>query len=247
MARQVSRQNAFFTNCINVCRADAPPQAGVTVFTDSAANLQTAEVQIAADLAGAHIKTNVVTDSAKVKELAKKASIQGNAFPYFQLTDTVILTDSTAIARHLLRTNQQASDAVLGTSSAFAEAKIDQFVTMASTLLPQVQIMERATYGPKEDLAGHAAAVKSIKETCKLLNTHLEGKNWFVGSALTFADIHMFTVLAPAFQLCLDGGFRKAMPALAAWFEKMARLPAITGRCGYIKACAKAVAPFKKA
>ena len=59
--------------------------------------------------------------------------------------------------------------------------------------------MEKAVYGPKEDVAGHTAAVKTIKETCKLLNTHLEGKNWFVGSALTFADVHMFIVLAPAF------------------------------------------------
>ena len=84
--------------------------------------MQTAEVQIAADLAGAPIKTNVVTDGAKVKELAKKANIQGSSFPYFQLTDTIVLTDSTAIARHLLRTNQQAADAVLGTSSPFTEA-----------------------------------------------------------------------------------------------------------------------------
>ena len=46
----------------------AAPQSGVTLFTDRAGNMQTAEVQIAADLAGAFIKTNVV-DSAKNKEL----------------------------------------------------------------------------------------------------------------------------------------------------------------------------------
>lgn len=49
-------------------KAAAAPQAGVTLFTDRAGNMQTAEVQIAADLAGAFIKTNVV-DSAKNKEL----------------------------------------------------------------------------------------------------------------------------------------------------------------------------------
>ena len=158
------------------------------------------------------------------------------------------MTDSTAIARHLLRTNAQASEAILGTSSAFSEAKIDQYVAMASSsILPQVRTIEAAVFGTKEDLAGHVAAVKSIKETCKLLNAHLEGKNWFVGSSMTYADVSMFTSLASAFELCLDGGFRKAMPDLARWFEKMSKLPVIVGRCGYIKACAKAVAPYKKA
>ena len=61
---------------------------------------------------------------AKAKELSKKASIQGNRFPYFQLEDNVVLTDSTAIARHLLRQSGQ-SEALLGTSSAFAEAQVD--------------------------------------------------------------------------------------------------------------------------
>jgi len=32
---------------------------------------------------------------------------------------------------------------------------------------------------------------------------------------MSFADIHLFTALVPAFQLTLDAGFRKAMPELA--------------------------------
>lgn len=226
--------------------ANAPAQAGVTVFSDKVGNMQTAEVQMAADLAGAHIRTQVVND-AKIKELSKKASIQGNAFPYFQLEDNLILTDSTAIARHLLRQSAQ-SDAMLGTSSAFGEAQINQVVAQAqSSVLPQVRVIEASIYGPKENVDGHAAAVKALKETCKVLNSHLTGKNWFVGNSLTYADVSMFTALAPAFQLCLDAGFRKAMPELARWFEKMARLPVVVGRLGYVKACARAVAPFKKA
>lgn len=87
--------------------------------------------------------------------------------------------------------------------------------------------------------------MKSLKETCKVLNTVLTGQNWLVGNAMTFADIHMFTSLAPAFQLCLDAGFRKAMPELARWFEKMAKLPVVVGRVGYIKACSKALPPVR--
>ena len=97
--------------------------------------MQTAEVQIAADLAGAHIRTQMATE-AKAKDLAKKANIQGNRYPYFQLEDNLVLTDSTAIARHLLRQSSQ-SDAMLGTSSPFAEAQVNQYVAMAqSSVLP---------------------------------------------------------------------------------------------------------------
>jgi len=112
--------------------------------------------------------------------------------------------------------------------------------------MPQIKVIESAVYGKREDVAGHAAAVKSIKETCKILDTHLKDKNWFVGNSITFADIHMFISLVPAFQLCLDGGFRKAMPELARWFEKMSKLPVVVSRLGFIKPCAKAVPAFKK-
>ena len=65
------------------------------------------------------------------------------------------------------------------------------------------------------------------------------------GVALSFADIHMFTALVPAFQLCLDAGFRKSMPALANWFDKISKLPVVVGRLGFIKPCVKAVPPVR--
>ena len=68
-----------------------------------------------------------------------------------------------------------------------------------SSVLPQVRVIEAAVYGPRENTDGHAASVKALKETCKILNAHLVGKNWFVGSAVTYADISMFTAIAPAF------------------------------------------------
>jgi len=63
---------------------------------------------------------------------------------------------------------------------------------------------------------------------------------------MTFADIHLFTAIAPAFQLNLDAGFRKAMPALAQWFEKMSTLPVIVGRVGVIRPCFRSLLPVKK-
>ena len=69
-------------------------------------------MQIAADLAGATIKTQVV-NAATAKDLAKKATIQGAAMPYFQLGEKVVISESMAIAKHLVRQSARA-DALLG-------------------------------------------------------------------------------------------------------------------------------------
>lgn len=82
------------------------------------------------------------------------------------------MTDSTAIAKHLIRTGPKA-DSLLG-ASAFAEAQIEQYVSMASsTILPRVRTIEATTYGTMVNPDAHGQAVKELKEACKLLNAQL--------------------------------------------------------------------------
>ena len=149
----------------------APAEAGVTLYTDRPCNMQTASVQIAADLSNARVVTEVCAQ-AKRQDLGKKASIAASPMPYFQLTEQTILTDSTAIAKHLIRSGPKA-DSLLG-ASAFAEAQIEQYVSMASsTILPRVRTIEDTTYGTTVNPDAHAQAVKELKEACKLLNAQL--------------------------------------------------------------------------
>jgi len=72
-------------------------------------------------------------NEATGKDLSKKACIQGNSMPYFQLEEKTILTDSMAIAKHIVRSSAKA-DALLG-ATPFAQAKVDQFISMASSSL----------------------------------------------------------------------------------------------------------------
>lgn len=202
-----------------------------------------AAVTIAADLAGVRVEKKTA-DVATMKDLSKKVDIQGSPLPYFQIEDNRLLSGAPAIAEHLIRGSAKAG-ALLG-EGAFAEAKVEQFVAMASSsILPAVKTIEDTVFGTTKNPAAHAAAVKSLKEVCKVLNTGLQGKAWIAGDAITFADVYVFVTLVNGFQLALDGGFRKAMPALAAWFEKVARLPVVVKSVGYVKPCQKALPPAK--
>jgi len=103
----------------------APVEAGVTLFTDRAGNMETAAVEIAADFAGANIRTQIVAKE-KRKEMGKAVAIEGHRYPYFQLSDKVVMTEGAAIARTILRQKNSAKAvALLGGESAFAQAKVD--------------------------------------------------------------------------------------------------------------------------
>ena len=76
-----------------------------------------------------------------------------------------------------------------------------------------------------------------------MLNTHLQGKEYLVGSQVTVADVSTFVALNLLFQTVLDGGFRKAMTNVSNWFDKIAKLPEVVHRLGNIKSAAKAIKP----
>ena len=63
---------------------------------------------------------------------------------------------------------------------------------------------------------------------------------------MTLADIVLFCSISTLYQVAIDGGFMKAVPKLANWLQKMASLPVVTRRLGYVKGCQKTVPVAKK-
>ena len=61
------------------------------------------------------------------------------------------------------------------------------------------------------------------------------------GKAYSLADIFVATKVARAFQTVLDAGFRKAMPYLTKWFDRVCLQPTFIHRNGIIYPCAKAL------
>ena len=67
---------------------------------------------------------------------------------------------------------------------------------------------------PAKRAAGEAAL--------KLMDEHLAGCHWFVGTGVTLADVALFAYT----HVCEDGGFALAdYPAVSAWVERMQALP----------------------
>jgi len=81
-----------------------------------------------------------------------------------------------------------------------------------------------------------------------MINTTLGGnKQWLACDRMTLADLCLFAPLAIGFATVLDAGFRKAMPHMTAWFEKMGKLPLVAKTCGFVRFCDKAVKPVDPA
>ena len=89
-------------------------------------------------------------------------------------------------------------------------------------------------FGFMPDKAGYDKAVADLKIACKLLNDRVKGKEWFVGDSITLADISIFNAMIIPFSLVLNPGFRKAMPEITKWFEKMSKLDDVMKTAGLV-------------
>ena len=93
------------------------------------------------------------------------------------------------------------------------------------------------------DPAGYTAALTAVKDVLRTLNGALKDKTFFVGERFTLADAAVFQAAFPPFTLVLDAGFRKAMPHVSAWFERMTKMPEVIKICGQIRLPAKGLKP----
>ena len=189
-------------------------------------------VKMSADFCNFPFETVLVSEEQQADKAFKTKKGHRN-FPMCETPAGELIGESTAIASFFAR--QAGNTAFLG-SNAFEAAQVNQYVSFAnSSISPHMFKVGAHIFGMKEDKAAYDAGVKAIKEACKVLNTQLGDKAWLVGERLTLADITTFNQLILPFTFFLDGGFRKAMPNVAAWFLKMSKLPVVTRTAGYVK------------
>lgn len=171
-------------------------------------------------------------DEEKRSQLRTKNATQ--TFPYLQTSEGTI-SQSYAIIQYLADAYNQS---LLGSNS-FERAQVDQWVDFGH--------LELAKYAPdciypifgfrdynKENSDN---AQKNFRETLKLLNNHLEGKTYIVGQNVTLADLELFYVIKPYFELLFVEAIRKQTMNVLNWFNNMAKNQNILKAYGRVILC----------
>jgi glutathione S-transferase len=141
--------------------------------------------------------------------------------PAIELDDGRCLAQSNAIIRFLARGTPLLPD------DAFTQAKIDELLFWEQySHEPYIAVCRHLMVylgRPKE--AREAERVKRGESALNLMETLLGGREWFIGSTMTIADIALLAYT----RLAHEGGFDLTIrPAVLAWIrrsEKILRLP----------------------
>jgi elongation factor 1-gamma len=194
---------------------------------------------ITAALAKVQVEEVFVSEEEMKSKDWKQKSITGKC-PMLE-TPSGNLVESAAIARYIARLGE----GNLNGADALQQSQVDQWIDFThNNLQSHVFTILRATFGwavVESDCYNNA--VKELKDFIRVLNTHLQGKDFLVGSTATVADVVAAITLIPAYQTSLDGGFRKAMPNVTSWLERFIALPEVINRLGHIKFAAKIIKP----
>lgn len=188
-------------------------------------------VQVVSDIAGVDMDVKIEANSKSIS----------SAHIWLETANGATISEADAIMMHIARMNS--SSGLLG-KNAFECAKIDEWVAWTqSSFAPICGPIIFAILGHTKASDNFVNDVKALKEQCKVIDGYLKGKKWISGDHFSVADIFVGVWMMTAFQVVLDGGFKKAMPNLSAWFDRFTDEPAVIKRFGRIRGCVKALKP----
>jgi len=161
---------------------------------------------------------NINWGDPKREEL--KVNSPTGTFPYLQ-TPGGVISESAAIVNYLV---ESFKPELLG-SNAFEKAQVRQWSEFANLEIARnSKNLMYPLFGFTE--YNKTEADKSnidLKAQMKILNHHLEGKKFAVGSGITLADISLFSQLRGYFQLVWVEDVRKNLcPHVTTWFNSIA-------------------------
>jgi len=201
---------------------------------------------VAAKLSNAPVEHIHVTWEAPNRPDLKKSSPTGT-LPSLE-TSHGIISESGAICQYLAETY---NPSLLGSNS-FEKAQVRQWNEFASGEISRnnkTLIYPLFGYYPYNKTEGDASLAE-IKEHFKLLNAHLEGKTYFVGSNITLADLNLYVAVGGYLQfLFAEEARKKLFPKLTEWWWNLATSENFTkvfGRAFLLKVPAKYPVQEKK-
>lgn len=179
-------------------------------------NIMSNTVKAAAAFSGAEYELVKITDEEK--ENFKNTKNPSGLFPYIEFEDQG-LNETNSILRYIARLYP---DSGLYGKSFFQSAKVDEVLDYSINLWSKALPLIFTALGHKKSTQ---AAFKTAKEgyvNClKHLNTLLGDKDYFVGDALTIADLRVVGILIFPFRILMDPGTAKQIPQLIALFKRI--------------------------
>jgi len=209
------------------------------LYANYPSNLLVQVTMVAAQVAGQTVEVVYLTpEQIKEPEFQKKKGSYG--FPMLELDSGEIIAESTAICSYFGRLG------AAGGVTPFEQAKCDEWVAFTQTsIMKGIRPVYMGVFGNVEiPSATFAKDINFLKAQAKILNTYLKDRSFLVGDKMTIADAVVAGFLVIAFQTVFDGGFRKGMSNLTAWFTKCIGTDAFVNNMGHIKMTDKAMKAF---
>ena len=109
----------------------------------------------------------------------------------------------------------------------FEEGLVNQWLDFASTQLdPLIMTLGAPVAGwAVYDPSRAKSAWSNLNQSLRYVENALKTTGFLVGSQITIADISTALVLLHPFRFLFEEKFRKNLPTLTKWFEKLVALP----------------------
>ncbi|OQR90546.1 elongation factor 1-gamma [Achlya hypogyna] len=144
--------------------------------------------------------------------------------------------ESNAIARYVARLR---ADTGLTGKTFYESGQVDQWVDFVTNEMetPLAALMYPIFGYAKYNHDVHLKALEDIKKSLQILENHLLLRTYFVGEAITLADICVFGALIYPFKFIFDKDFRKPYSNLSRWFSTVANQPEFAAIVGDVPLC----------
>mmetsp|Transcript_57332 Transcript_57332/g.134917 ORF Transcript_57332/g.134917 Transcript_57332/m.134917 type:complete len:411 (+) Transcript_57332:56-1288(+) len=202
---------------------------------------QVSAALIAAEYCGVNVETPAFDVAASKSDKEFQAASPFGKIPLL-LTPQGSLFDAGAILHYVASTNATAD---LTGRGFFETAAAEQWVNFAyNTLAP---IANQWVYQVFEALpfnkGGLEKAKKDLAGALRHCDDYLLSRTFFVGEAVSTADIAMTAALLLPFTNVLDGAEQKKYPNLTRWFSTCVNQPQFAAVLGKVQLCTKAKEP----
>lgn len=191
-------------------------------------------VLAAAHFAGAPVKLENVNWGDEDKRSKLRTQTGTQTFPFLKTSEGNI-SESYAIIQYFADAYNQS---LLG-SNTWEQAQVDQWVDFGHLELQKFAAdCIYPIFGFREYVKENSDnAQKAFRETLKHLNAHLEGKTYIVGNNVTLADLELFYIIKPYFELLFVEQIRKMTPNVVNWFNNLAKNANIIKAYGRVILC----------